>query len=498
MNPDSPSRSSFSTERRLGVGMHVGLSILAVAGLLLMVNYLAARHFERFSWTSDARYQLSEATRAVLGVITNEVEVTLLFDRDEPLFSAVSGLLKEYSYANPKIRVEHVDYKRDISRAETVIARYQLPQSESDLVIFDVDRRTKMVRANELSDYNIEEVVGGEREIRRVTFKGERLFTSAIISLIEGRSPRAYFLRGHGEHDPARSGTQMGYAKFARLLQQQSIRTAYLSLIATNRVPDDCSLLIVAGPATPLEPVELTRLGEYLNRGGRMLVLLSYWRSRNAPTGIERLLADWGVVVGDNCVGEPRNTVSTRDVVCTNFTAHPIVKPLVDRSLYLVLPRSVEPAPARGKTPDAPRVMPLILSSTEAYVTTDFSTDGMPKRQPLRDRVGVVPLAVAVEKGNLQGVGADVGSTRIVVVGESIFLGNETIEKLANSDLANLTIGWLLDRPQALTGLLPRPIQEYEITLTRSQMARARLLLLLVLPGLVIGCGVAVWARRRR
>jgi len=41
---------------------------------------------------------------------------------------------------------------------------------------------------------------------------------------------------------------------------------------------------------------------------------------------------------------------------------------------------------------------------------------------------------VAVEKGGLRGVSADRGATRMVVVGESVFLGNETLPKLGNRD----------------------------------------------------------------
>ena len=84
----------------------------------------------------------------------------------------------------------------------------------------------------------------------------------------------------------------------------------------------------------------------------------------------------------------------------------------------------------------------------------------------------------------------------MVVVGESLFLGNAAIDFEANRDFLNLAVNWLLDRNQLLD-IGPRPVNEYLISLTRSQMRQVRLLLLIVLPGSVLALGGVVWLRRR-
>ena len=45
---EAPHPPSFSATRRLGIGLNVILSGLAVLALVVMANYLAARHFRRF------------------------------------------------------------------------------------------------------------------------------------------------------------------------------------------------------------------------------------------------------------------------------------------------------------------------------------------------------------------------------------------------------------------------------------------------------------------
>jgi len=489
--------ASFSALRRFGILLNVVVAVAALGALVLMANYLAARHYWRLQWTSDARYALSPQTHRVLAALTNKAKVTILFDRTAPLFSAVSGLLKEYAYACPRVSVEHVDYKRDLARAQLTVAKYQLAQGDADQVIFEVNGRTKTVRSSELSDYDWTGLLAGDREVQRVAFKGEALFTGALASVLEAQAPRACFLQGHGEHDPASDESVNGYSALAKLLRQKNITVAPLGLAGNREIPEDCQLLIVAGPQHRFDTAELDKIGKYLAQGGRLLALLSYYRSRYTATGMERLLANWGVAVGENLVFDPKNTKSGSDLIVTNLTAHPVVKPLRGNSLYLVGARSVGPLPAAAAGPEAAQVQALASTSGEGYTASEMTPNGVPRLNPVRDRRGAIPLLAAAERGSLRGVSADRGSTRMVVVGESLFLGNEVIDNQANMELASQMVNWLLDRPAFLIGIAPRPVDQYRIMLSRAEMAQLRWILLGVLPGAALLLGFLVWLRRR-
>jgi hypothetical protein len=494
-----PTPVSFSPARRLGIALNVGLSVLAVLALLGMANYLAARHYHRYQWAADDRYALSLPTRQALAAITNDIKVTILFDPEHPLYSSVAGLLKEYADACPHLRIEPVDYTRDVELARTLVERLQLPAQESDLVIFEDASQSRLVRASDLSDYDLQALFDGGKEIRRIGFKGEARFTEAIVGLVEGRSPVAYFLQGHGEHDPASIETKFGYSEFARLLRQKNVAISTLRLAGDADIPDNCQLLIVAGPRSRLDPAELEKINRYLNRGGRLLALLSFYQASRLPTGLEKALATWGVAVGDNLTFDAAQAVPGGGILATNFSGHPIVRALRDHRIYVVLARSVEPLRRGGQGADAPRVEPLFSTSIAGYTASEFADAGLARSDPERDRRGVIPLAVAVEKGSIQGVTADRGSPRLVVVGESIFLANETILKTAaNFEFASLAVNWLLDRPAHLTTIASRPIREYRVVLSNAQLRQLRWLLLVVLPGVPLVVGTVVWIRRRR
>jgi ABC-type uncharacterized transport system involved in gliding motility auxiliary subunit len=112
------------------------------------------------------------------------------------------------------------------------------------------------------------------------------------------------------------------------------------------------------------------------------------------------------------------------------------------------------------------------------------------------DRRGSIPLAVAVEKGSIQGISARRGSTRMIIVGESYFLNNMAIAYVSNSDFAHFCVNWLLDRSQ-LIAIGPRPMGQVTLTMTQAQMSAARWVLLAAMPGGILLIGLMVWWRRR-
>src|SRR5678816_3157788 len=98
-------------------------------------------------------------------------------------------LLKAYANANSHISIDLVDYVRDPGKAQLVKGKYKLSDvGARDLVIFDCKGAQKTVLASELSEYDIQPLLNLEnREIRRTHFKGELLFTSALLKVITPR-----------------------------------------------------------------------------------------------------------------------------------------------------------------------------------------------------------------------------------------------------------------------------------------------------------------------
>ncbi|MCW5558275.1 MAG: GldG family protein [Verrucomicrobiae bacterium] len=502
-------RLSFEPGRRLRVGFSVAVAVLSLLALVAMVNFWAVT---RHVWRHDVRSRdgtvLSPLTLQTLSGLTNPVTVSVLFNPEDDLFPHVDGLLREYAARSPQIRIEVIDAIRNPGSAQLLKSQYKLGANAGNLVVFDGGGgRTRVVTAGQLSVYNSEDtqaVMAGEnREIRRSGFTGEYHFTSALAAVQEGDPVKAVYLLGHGEHLPDSQEKLMGYSQFMELLTgEKNLQVEMLRLsVPTNDLPAECQLLIVAGPTSPFLPAELAKIEAFLQRGGRLLALLHPY-SVEKGTGLEGLLLRWGVAAMPAYAGDEQSSLTKLDVVSRSFGSHPLVLPLRrdDGLVYFPLPRIVSPLPADRLPADAPRAEVLVWTS-EAGFTRSGIQGGQAAFDPLRDIKGKpVPMAVAAEKGGVSGIAASRGATRLVVIGDSTMFANESLGKplptANNRDFANLAISWLLDRPQSLA-IGPKPIREYRLHLTETQMRTLRWVLLGAMPGGVLLLGMVVWLRRR-
>lgn len=492
MSDEPKQQPSFSPRRRWKIGFDMTVRTLLVLAVVVMLNFIGTQFSHRFFLSSQTSIRLSPQTISVLRSLTNQVAVTLYYDKDDDLYPTIVALLNEYHSVNPKISVRAVDYL-DAGEAEKVKVQYNkfIEPTEKNLVIFDCDHRVKIVSGNELARFDIQQTPGetkGRPEFvkRPTAFIGEKTFTAMLLELESARQLKVYFLQGDGEPALDDSG-ENGYMLFASILRQDYLDVQPLELRSQNAVPDDCNLLVVAGPRAVFSETELQKISQYLAQGGRLFALFNYSSARQ-PSGLEAVLVRWGVDVGPGTVQDPKNTTSQsgEDVLLYDFSQHPVVNPLTGLALQLLLPRPVGRVDLKNPPADAPQVTELAASSPSSTLAGD---PGAPPRS--------YPLMVAVEQRNTAGVANPRGATRMVVTGDSYFLDNKYIAGGANRDFVSTAANWLLARPQLLD-IGPRPVTEFKLLMTAQQQQEVRWLLLAALPGAVLLLGGLVWAVRRK
>jgi hypothetical protein len=490
MPTDPKPQPSFSPGRRWKIGLDVVVRTVLVLAVVVMVNYLGAHFFGRFFLSSQTRVELSSQTLGILKSLTNHVDVTLYYDKQDDFYPTIIALLNEYRSANPRISVKVVDYVRDAGEAQKIKEQYKLnAPTDKNLVIFDCGGRVKIVPGDSLTQVKLEPVSNPkEREFRRkpVAFLGEENFTAALLAVTSAKPFQAYFLQGHGEPSLA-DKDNFGYFKFGSILAQNYIAVTNLELNGDSGVPMDCNLLIIVAPTAALSDPELQKIEEYLKQGGRLLALFNY-ASIKRPTGLEPIMQSWGVNVIADMVKDPDNSVNAgQDIKVRNFSQHPVVNPLTQLSLQMVLPRPIERVEWPNPPANAPQAEEIAFSSETATLAGDSAEP--PRRYP---------LIVAVEQKPVAGVANARGNTRLLVAGDSIFLCNYYIEGGADRDFVGYAVNWLLDRTTLLKGIGPRPVTEFRLLMTRTQQREVRWLLLGALPGAMLLFGCLVWLTRRK
>lgn len=501
---DAPkSRPSFSPANRWRIGLDTVVRTALALAIVVMANYLATQFDHRFYLSSQTHIALSSRTLTVLKSLTNQVTVTLYYDTHDPnnFYQTLLTLANEYHEANKNISVRTVDYVTDPGMAEKVKEQYSLPGSAAspnappgkNLIVFASGDRHDVVPGEAIVKYTLEQTAPDdpkqkELQFRRkpVTFNGEVMFTSKLLSLTHAQPLKAYFLQGHGESSLADNDLN-GYAKFGLALVQNDLIVNNLELSGDAEVPADCNLLIIVAPIKPLGETELQKIDKYLQQGGRLLALFNFDQLRGQPTGLEPILQRWGINVVASYVKDPQYAIGDYGIEIRKFNQKSFVNPLTQLALEMVLPRPVTKVDWANPPANVPQVDELAFSSDASVLAGD--TLATPRSYS---------LIAAAEQKPAVGVANPRGYTRLVVAGDSLFLSNQLIDVAANRDFLNYAVNWLLSRQELLAGISPRPVTEYRLLLTQKDRRQLNWLLLGVLPGSVMIFGWLVWLVRRK
>lgn len=466
--------------------LRANLLTLILLGLILfgMVNYLSIRHYTRVHWSRNPHARLSEKSIRLLESITDDIRIVALLRPTHDAYREVTALLPEYAAQASHVSVEIVDPDRDLARTEQLARQYQL--GESECVVFEIGGRHQTVSAADLIEYGYPAADVGKP---RRTFRGEQQFSSAIYALTQTSRPAVYFVQGHGERSPLDFDRVAGYSRIAARLRDENLDVEILNLGNAKSVPGRCALMIIAGPTREFSPFEIARIRNYLDRKGRLLLLLD----ARTETGLDALLLEWGVVIGEDIVTDESRTLSGRELFLTTYPEHPITAPLQNLSSVLYLPRSCRPRPSSGSG-DKPIVSELATCSADGWAEFD-PDDASPHFNPQVDIPGPVPVAVAVERGPVPGVRVQIRPTRLVVFGDSGFVSNGGLMG-ANADLFLNSANWLLDRGELLA-LSPPMRDELVLVMDARQLRRLFWAVVILMPGLVaISGGWVSWRRR--
>jgi len=416
--------------------------------LLAMVNFLAASHRFALDLTREKLHSLSPQTRKVLEGLTSTVHITAFFQRGSAEEERFRDLVETYQRSTHQLEVEFVDPDRHPTLA----------------------RRYGVVR------YGTVVLECGDKQVS-ITKLTEEELTNALVRVTARGKPVIYFLSGHGEHDPEDEGRE-GYSTLRRALKGQGFEIHKLVLARQGKVPQNCDVLVIAGPQRPLLKAELKLLREYLeaSRGGLVLLL-----DPGAPKEFERLVP--GVKFGSGVIIDTLSRVVGGDYaipVVTEYTSHPLVRDF-RLATFFPLARPVEPTPG---APQGLNVEILARTSPHSWEEHDLSHREV-SFDPQVDRRGPLSVAVALS-----------GKVRAVVLGDSDFVANAYYYLSGNGDLLLNAIAWLT-RQKKLIAIRPRQPTFSPLYLRPGQV-RALFLALVVAPPLLLATvGVRVWWRRR-
>jgi ABC-type uncharacterized transport system involved in gliding motility auxiliary subunit len=512
-----------STSRAVVKGSMLGAGVLLAIALTALVNIVGWKYYERFDWTSSKLYSLSEKSLNVLAGLDRDIEATVMLGPGSDAYSDARELLERYQSRSPRLTVRVVDPEKNLAEAQQLVDKYEL--SQLDVVVFESGEERRIVQASDLVEYDYSAMqFGGQPQA--TGFKGEQLFTGAIIELMESRKPRVLFTTGHGEAG-MNDFSARGMSDLRELLGQDNFELEEWASLGQPAVPEGTDLIVIAGPRSGFVEPEVEVLRRYLLAGGRLLLMVDPTLSQFGglePTGLDLLLAEYDIELGQDIIVDPANPIpffGPDTIFVGDFRDHDVTRSLRQANLQVILPlaRSVR----RLGDAEGGEAVELFTTSSEGWGETDMENLTAVARGE-GDLEGPVPLAVAVqvelpaaETAAAEAPAAEVGGagegaesetaaeveaeatreTRLIVVGDSDFASNSQIRQTSNAVLVANALNWLVER-DALVGIPPKTPEQTKLTLTSSQLSTITWLIMVIMPGLAIAAGVAVHLRRRR
>ncbi|MEI8235342.1 MAG: GldG family protein [Verrucomicrobiota bacterium] len=481
---------------RAKIGLNVLLQAVAFLALFALANYLGFNHYQRWDFSRDQKYTLSQQTRRVIANLKKPVHVIVFFSGESPVAHDTVALLNEYAYASKnRVTVEVVDPFRSMARAREIATQYKLRDNDN-VVILATEGRSKFVSAADMAQF--EPSLNLLDKPRLKTFKGEAALTSALIEITEAGASQVYSLSGHGE--PLLE-TRSPFSGLKAYIERQNVKVPPLKLTDVESVPPDAKALLIIAPQYDFSDAELHALRVYWGeKRGRIFVALE----PNSPTPkLAAFLAETGIAVHDDRVLKtlPIKLASgivrgiLKEITGDFLPGSPITKRLgnVTASFTGGATQSLGLESERVAAADI-KLKPLIRASGGYWGETHY-TETAVYFNPKEDYIDPV-VAASAEKGALANDSVRVDSARLVVIGSSAFLSNDTLTE-ADLDFVLSSLNWLLDREEII-GIAPKPAHNLALNLTDSQMGSIGLLTMGAIPACAAALGFFLWLKRRR
>ncbi|HYE99952.1 MAG TPA: Gldg family protein [Planctomycetota bacterium] len=477
---------SWGGRRRALAWLNVGLQVALLLGLLLTASLLARKHARRIDVTDRGTYRLSPTTEDLLKSFPGELQIWLnpaqyATSSDRSLALAVDRtvqLLREFQRRNPRIALQ-------VLTRETAGPEFQrhwpamIPATVYLLAKFPDHRTNK-------TSVEIHQMYRGDAATGDLTFyRGESVLAEKIREISGGLKRIVYHTEGHGEV----SSNQLRL-QFLRqvVLPNEGMELRALRLADVPAVPDDCSLLLVVGPAQAFSRQEADRLKDYLDRGGSLFLAVH----PRVKTGLDDLLAAEGISVGENVVHADRNYRGRKEYLSLHdFNAHDINRGM--GGLSLVVPNACTIDPIELGKPSH-KVVPLVMTGDDAWA--EIGAAGAKAVKDPGERQGDLKLMAAVERPAPRPKDTNHQKARLVVWGSVDALDDAVMRDEIQLAYTINTFRWLVERR-----LMDLPHEEVQVRVTDispAALSRAWWITVVGFPAFGLVLGVVAWLMRRK
>ncbi len=454
-------------QRQVRYGSNALLMTLIFLAILAVINVIATQNHVRWDLTASGDFSLSPQTIEIIQSLEQPVEIIGFYtSQQQGQQDELETRLQEYTSRSNQISYRFID--PEVNPA--AVQQYGVPGFGGTMVLQSGDRT------------------------QQITAITEQAITGAIVKVTQENPTTVFFLTGHNERS-IDGFEEDSYGRVRQVLEDDNYIVQTISLVISDTIPLENSVLVIADPQSDLSFDEVTAINTYLSNGGRLLLLSNPF----APLPLPTVMKQFGLQWRDDVLIDQRSLFNNPFAPALDVGDYPFSDITSDLNGPTVFPttRTI----SQTTTPAGIIVTPLLTSSPASQGATDFD-EGEVRPVPT-DPQGPLTFGFSAE-GALAATDATTDtiattpSARLVVIGDADFVSNGNFNlPTANPDLFRSAIGWLATQDDAFT-LPPReqPVDR-SLLLTSGQGQFVFYMSTLGLPLLVVLAGIYVWWQRR-
>ena len=460
------------TSRRGKFSTSTGLMVAIFAGIIVLVNAISVGANHQFDFTALSSFSLTSQTKDVLSKMKEPVKATL--------------------FGTPTDDANHTG-----AYALNMLAQYSNFTNQLQIAFIDADKNPEAARKYGITDSSLYESVVFEQGTNQflvypsqIQSEAEYSFTNAILEVTGIVERKIYFVIGDGEGSPLDTLSNAGDILKINLLQVMTIDLHY-----TSSIPDDCAVLVIAGPTNPMTDNERQIINDYLKKNKQAIIMTN----PGAPDDVTKILAPWGVNVIGGTILDPTSNVSgnlaTPNVPASQSSA--VVSSVIKTSVFFPGVTALAPA---GTLPTNIDARALVWSSKDAWIDKNYDPTKTAKFDPATETKQISIIGMIVNptyqydaNNNITGINA---GPYIIAFGDSDFISNSNFSNGNNADLF-LSLVKALGAGSEIMSIDRKVLPTRMLILSPEEQNFLNISSIALLPAIVLIIGVLMWWRRR-
>lgn len=485
MNNNTNKKPLF--DRRGKSGTYVVVMSLILLAVLIVVNMIVGSLPSKLTMidtSGTGKFDISGTSQSFVSGIKEKVTVYYICT-DGYEDADLETFVERYVSMNSNFTLKKVDPARDPSFLE----QYQTESLNENSLIIESAKRFKVIDyydfilfynadINYSMSYDEYAAYGAMYEsYYGYTFTPVQYFDSVItlgVEYVTAESiPSMYLLSGHGE------------AEFPEIvsknLEAYGMKYDTVNVALGEPIPEDCTCLVVNNPASDLTSVEAATVSNYLANGGNMLLITS--AGADSFKNLASIAAEFGLSAEAGTVNEGDANAHVSNlpgyIYPTVSSTHPSLSFIAQQGYPVLVANThaIVSSEVNGVT-----ATPILTTSDKAYsVVSDAKGEASEKS-----------LAVVAEK-------SEGGKLLWIASGELL---NENLISRTNGGnfyAFYTATAWMTGNYASSLPEIPGiELSEPTITTTATDANLWGSILIFIVPGAVLGGGVAYWLWRRR